>query len=336
MRDVGHQTGHIEDDARPAWDLSGPRPLDWSAWYPADLAPDSRAVRHPVFDLGEIWSGARLAAGGAFPVVLLSHGTGGSPESIGWVARSLATEGYIVIGAHHHGNTAGQPYVAEGFLCWWERARDLSALLTAHADRGPFGGRLDLTRVAALGFSLGGHTVLSLAGARSSMERYASWAGTGPFSSGPREFPTLAASLPPLLATSEAMKSSWARQGADYSDTRIKSLVSIAPPPTVRAFDPADIAAIQIPVTLVTGEADVEAPTAQCADWLRACNPLFSHTSVGEHVGHYTFLCQPSADPPEDMDAMFHDAPTVSRAAVHAETSAVVSAALRQSLPGSA
>ncbi|MEM9813088.1 MAG: hypothetical protein AAF913_10485, partial [Pseudomonadota bacterium] len=70
-----------------------------------------------------------------------------------------------------------------------------------------------------------------------------------------------------------------------------------------------------------------------CADWLRACNPLFSHTSVGAHVGHYTFLCQPSAEPPEDMDAMFQDAPSVSRTAVHAETSAVVSAALRQNRP---
>ncbi|MEM9812443.1 MAG: dienelactone hydrolase, partial [Pseudomonadota bacterium] len=81
MWDVGYQTGQLEDNTRPAWDLSGPRPLAWSAWYPADPTPDCSTVRNPVFDLGEIWSEAPLAKGDAFPVVLLSHGTGGSPES---------------------------------------------------------------------------------------------------------------------------------------------------------------------------------------------------------------------------------------------------------------
>lgn len=53
-----------------------------------------------------------------FPVVLLSHGTGGTAASLGWLAHGLAAAGYVVLGVDHHGNTASEPYRAEGFLSW--------------------------------------------------------------------------------------------------------------------------------------------------------------------------------------------------------------------------
>ena len=46
-----------------------------------------------------------------------------------WLGRRLAQRGFIALAVNHHGNTGLEVYRAEGFLCLWERARDLSALL---------------------------------------------------------------------------------------------------------------------------------------------------------------------------------------------------------------
>jgi len=61
--------------------------------------------------------------------VLLSHGTGGTATGMSWLPTSLAQIGYICVGVDHHGNTATEPYRAEGFICWWERALDHSLII---------------------------------------------------------------------------------------------------------------------------------------------------------------------------------------------------------------
>lgn len=201
MRSVGYRTGIEEDSDRASWDGSAPRPLAWSAWYPIPdgLGGGTRSVGQ-FFDPEDVRVDADLRDDAKFPVVLMSHGTGGSPEGMGWLARRLAQDGRVVIGAHHHGNTAREPYRPEGFLCWWERALDLSALLSKLDSKGPFATRLDLNRVSAVGFSLGGYTVLALAGAISSMDRYACWSSAvNLFTTGPREMPDAATHIPRLL-----------------------------------------------------------------------------------------------------------------------------------------
>lgn len=314
MLSVGYLTGSGVDPERPAWDGTGGRPLAWSAWYPS--FGGGALVPGQMFDMGDVHLEAPLAAG-SHPVVLLSHGTGGSPESLGWLASFLAQHGFVVVGAHHHGNTGREPYRAEGFLCWWERATDLSVLLSRLTEAGPFAGGLDMTRVHALGFSLGGHTGLALAGARSSMERYMAWAKGTRFAMGPRELPDAAQDLERLRASSEAFRASWARQGECFHDPRVKSVVALAPAPPVRAFDSGSLGAIDMPVTLITGGADTEAPTADCAAWLVAQNPRFQHHNMGAQVGHYTFLGQAAGDMPEGAAFLFENHPDVDRDAVH-------------------
>ena len=63
-------------------------------------------------------------ADGEFPLIVLSHGTGDSAQIMAWLACALASRGYIVAAVHHPGNNALEKYTAEGFLIWWERARD--------------------------------------------------------------------------------------------------------------------------------------------------------------------------------------------------------------------
>jgi predicted dienelactone hydrolase len=330
MRGVGYTNGLEYDDSRPDWDGTSARPLAWSAWYPCGDSDDSEhRAFGGLFDLGAVRTDGPIAADAPCPVVLLSHGTGGSPESLGWLASRLAEAGQVVIGAHHHGNTAREPYCPEGFLCWWERAADLSALLTKLSDHGPFAGRLDTGRVSAVGFSLGAYTVRALAGALTSMERFTRWASTAPrLGSGSREMPGVGSHAARLLVSSVPFRESWSRQSRSYLNRRVRSVVALAPPPPVRGFDADTVARLSLPVTLITGEADEEAPSADCANWLVRANPRFQRVSIGATVGHYTFLGCPAGEVPEEAAFLFQDHPDLDREEVHARTAQIVLASI--------
>lgn len=331
MQVCGYRTGVILDPTRPHWKTSDARPIAWSAWYPAQ--DPSLPVEAPqnLFAMGAVRHNAPLQSGRVFPVVLLSHGTGGTAESIGWLARSLAGAGFVVLAANHHGNTGLEPYLPEGFLCWWERNADMSLLLTELETMPPFAGVLDMDRVFAAGYSLGGYVVLALAGARTSVQVFSEWGQANDrLMRGPRELPDAVDEIPLLLETSDPFRQSWNRQGDDYSDDRIKGIVSIAPAPTVRAFLPETVQSIACPVTLISGGDDPEAPKEICGDWVAGLNPAFEHHDLGSHVAHYTLLEFPSDDTRIGQLAIFTDHPQVNRAKVHAQAAALTRLAFGQ------
>lgn len=120
-----------------------------------------------------------------------------------------------------------------------------------------------------------------------------------------------------LMQASAPFRESWARQSNSFLDRRVQAVVAIAPPPPVRGFDPATIEAIETPIMIITGEADEEAPSQECADWLIQSNSSFRRWSAGEKVGHYTFLGFPAEQVSDDGANLFLDKEGVSRAAVH-------------------
>ena len=74
---VGVRSSIIHDAARTDWDGAGPRPIAWTAWYPAS----DDAAEHPMrgggtgeslFDIGPAARDAALgAAGQPYPVVVV-------------------------------------------------------------------------------------------------------------------------------------------------------------------------------------------------------------------------------------------------------------------------
>ena len=330
---IGFQSGLLLDEARSNWNGEGARPVRWSAWYPA--APGSAQMEivippgRPLYSLGHLAPKADLMPDTErFPVVLISHGTGGSASGLGWLASALAAKGCVVLGVDHHGNTGVEAYRAEGFLCWWERAQDLSFLLDRLAVEGHFAQRLDLSDVTAAGFSLGGYTALALAGAITETERVIAFAKDYPFSGGPREMPDMAGQIEPLLASSEVFRSSWQRQSRSYGDARVRAVVAIAPAPPVRGFTEQSLSDIQLPVTLLCGEADDEAPYDLCSVWLHERLPNSRLTSLGKNVGHYTLLPFGTETAARSNAQYWADAPGVDRRAVHANAAELTIAAL--------
>lgn len=134
-------------------------------WYPSTSqdAP-SLYANNPVFAGVEAHLDVPLTPG-QHPVVLFSHGMGGTDRSQAWLAAALAERGAITVMVNHPNSTWGDFNMSEG-VEHWTRAKDMSAALDAVLDLPAFTNALDMKRVMAAGFSYGGWTALSLGGAK--------------------------------------------------------------------------------------------------------------------------------------------------------------------------
>ena len=76
----------------------------------------------PVFIGGFAARGAEFATKSQkYPLILMSHGTGGASMQMMWLGRELAAGGYIVAAVDHHGNTAAEDkFDPRGFRMPWE------------------------------------------------------------------------------------------------------------------------------------------------------------------------------------------------------------------------
>jgi predicted dienelactone hydrolase len=97
--------------------------------------------------------------------VLLSHGSGGNADALGWLASALVERGAIVLSVDHPGSTSGDSSPRRS-IDLAARAADLSQALDAILAHPAFGGHVDPERIGVVGFSLGGTTALGLAGLR--------------------------------------------------------------------------------------------------------------------------------------------------------------------------
>jgi len=323
MFKAGYKTGSNVDRGRPDWDGAGPRPITWSAWYPAiDAAIEFERLvgppRAPIFTMGAVAENAELNhRHDRWPVVLLSHGTGGSADTLGWLGRRLASSGYVALAVNHHGNTGIEPYRAEGFACWWERSRDLSVLLDQLSTAGEFAARLDLKCVFAAGFSLGAHSALALLGTTTKIDLFLSWLGTQEVQRGPREFPDIAERIPRLMEKSQTFRDSWARQSNEYRDERVRAVFAMAPPATVRGFTTDSLLENSIPVQIMVGASDQEAPPKSGAIWLQERMTNSQLTILDAPTGHYAFLNEATKHGRRTLPDICVDANGVDRRAIH-------------------
>ena len=141
------------------------QPLPIHIWYPAnDGGVKSMLGKNAVFKGVEVQRGAPPKMG-AHPLILLSHGSGGNAANLGWIAAKLADEGAIVVSTNHPGTTSRDSFPRETIKIW-QRTKDFTAILDFMQNDKTLGLTVDGSKIGAVGFSLGGYTVLGLAGAR--------------------------------------------------------------------------------------------------------------------------------------------------------------------------
>lgn len=105
-------------------------------------------------------------AGGAFPLVVISHGNGGSGLLYRSTALYLARNGFIVASPDHAGNTRGDNGLAGTIANLENRPRDVRLVIDWAFGASPFAAQVQAGAVAVIGHSLGGYTALAVAGGR--------------------------------------------------------------------------------------------------------------------------------------------------------------------------
>jgi predicted dienelactone hydrolase len=291
--------------------------LAWSTWYPAsDDAIESPPTTPSWFKQRAVAHNAPMKISSVpRPLVLLSHGSGGVAAGLGWLGHRLAQAGFVALGINHHGHTGSEPYRPEGFLCLWERATDLSALLDADDWREALGGTIE-RRAHVAGFSAGAYTAMLLAGARVA---YSQFEPDNPQKSpirGPREFPDLADHIPSLLQNGIFLES-WNRRRNSFRDDRFKAVLAIAPGRSVLGFAEESLEQITARVCIVGGDADVIAPAGECCRWLHDNMRSSSLDIIKGGVGHYTFLPEPTPQGLKAAPDIFADTAGLERNDVH-------------------
>jgi predicted dienelactone hydrolase len=174
-----------------------------------------------------------LPAGSASaPVILFSHGLGGSREGSAYLGRHWAGRGYVVIFLQHHGSDAAvwrDTVRSERFAAmakaasldnFMARVADVPAVLTAMSTWNGLNGhrlrgRLDTTRVGMSGHSFGAITTQAVSG---------------------QSFPTA---------------------GQRFSDSRIKAALMMSPSAPRVGSPTTAFAKVNIPWMLMTGTDDV-------------------------------------------------------------------------------
>jgi predicted dienelactone hydrolase len=294
-------------------------------WYPAaENAVETQqaigAPDAPLFLAGKAAEHAAMApALDQRPLIVLSHGTGGSAMQMAWLGTALARAGYIAAAVNHPGNNALEPYTAEGFVLWWERATDLSEVIDGMLADPEFGPKIDKDRIGAAGFSIGGYTVLALGGARADISVIIDLCKKQP------DAPVCHVPEMKEMGTPEQMLSavrktsgvSLARSNESYMDPRVHAILAIAPAVGM-TLTPDSLHAMRVPVFIVAGSADPIASPKDNADLIRS-HMRRARETVLPNVAHYTFLDTCTAQGKKELGVFCDDPAGVDREAVHTE-----------------
>jgi predicted dienelactone hydrolase len=219
-------------------------------WYPTAAPAQARAMGP--FTVTAL-PGAQPSPG-RHPLVLISHGTGGNELGHAWLAQSLVAAGYLVLSVRHPGDNFQDRSGVNDASYFAERPRQLSRALDELLADARWAALIDAERVAAVGHSAGGHTVLALAGGRPDPARWLAHCSSA--GAGPREDKALCAlggigAVRPAAGPSPASPS--------VQDTRVRAVVVTAP--MILGLEPSSLAAVQRPVHIeASGRDEVLAP----------------------------------------------------------------------------
>ncbi len=311
-------------------------------WYPADSSSieeqvDIGSPGKPIATAGRASKNAHIISGKQrFPLILLSHGTGGSALMMAWLGTELAKNGYIAAAVNHPGNNALEDYNPQGFSLWWERAVDLSTVINRMISDSAFGPRIDTSRIGAVGFSLGGYTMIEIAGGITDPDLFSKFCEMHPdnsLSKDPPEFPGLTQKVSELMASDSVYRESLNRAENSYRDKRIKAVFAIAPA-LGPAFKPGSLKRISIPVEIIAGAADTIVPISDNAKFFKDNIPASSLNIIPGAVGHYTFLAKCTDFGREVIPSLCIDPPGVNREAVHEKTVKMVLEFFKNNLKG--
>jgi predicted dienelactone hydrolase len=280
------------------------KPLAAAIWYPSSGSPAPRSfglLRMMVAENGRV-------SGDHLPLVVISHGTGGSEAGHSDTAIALAEAGFVVAAVTHTGDNPLDHSYAFTVRNFAGRPRHLSRLIDYMLAWWPEHARIDPSRIGAFGHSAGGFTVLIAAGGVADFARAPRFCGDHPETWECRQAREV-----------QALNAPAAGPGAigPARDPRIKAAV-VAAPAVVYTFPAQGLAGIAIPFQVWSAGKDVIAPPQWNADVLQTALPVPDFHTVPT-AGHFSFLPPCSEELAKVKGEICEDPPGFDRAAFHRE-----------------
>jgi predicted dienelactone hydrolase len=269
-----------------------------TVWYPAAGDAVERPLLigppdKPLFNVGAVALGAAFADDRRRPVILLSHGFGGTARIMGWFGIAMARRGYIVIAVDHPGNNGIDEMTMAGSTLWWDHALDLRAALDAIGRDPAIGPHLDRANVGVAGFSFGGFTALVAAGARVDWRRWVGFCRVHPEDGDclPNdEFPEATWQAVAEKFEAPELAAEVAHGGDDHALPNLRAAFALAPA-YVQSLDPASLASVRVPVAIMLGDADTVVPAATGASVAAAAIPN-AKLDLLPGVTHYDWVAE--------------------------------------------
>ncbi len=282
--------------------VPGDKPLAVTIWYPTD-APE-RTV--PLGLYSQSVAPGAAVAGHGHPLVVISHGTGGSNADHYDTARALAAAGFVVAAPTHTGDTQGD---RSRSLRITERPGQLSRVIDYVTRDWRGHEAVDAGRIGAFGFSSGGFTVLGAIGGEPDLAGLVRHCAEHPhfYDCGLQRQLGGAAATP-------------ANPAPVAHDPRIRTAV-VAAPALGFAFAPSGLSKVAIPVQLWRAEWDTVLPQPYYAEAVHGLLPKAEYHVVPA-AEHFDFMAPCS-------DALAKVAPSIcvdniDRAAFHKTFNAAV------------
>jgi predicted dienelactone hydrolase len=293
-------------------DPDGP-PLEAGIWYPTD-AP---ASPQPLGLFVQSVAVGAPVAGRGLPLVVMSHGTGGTFEGHYDTALALAEAGFVVASVTHTGDNYRDQ---SAFTRVENRPRHIKALIDYMLASWPRHAVLDPSRIGMFGFSAGGFTALVAIGGVPDMVRVASFCTAHPDDWGCNRASELH-SGPPTAPPS-----------AFVHDTRIAAAV-IAAPAIGYVFTPEGLSGVKVPIQLWRGDRDEILTHPYHAQNVYDGLPIKPEYHVVPNAGHFAFLAPCSAGLQSIAPDICRDPAGFDRVAFHREFNAAVVAFFKAKLP---
>jgi predicted dienelactone hydrolase len=253
--------------------------------------------------------------GGRFPLVLLSHGNGGSMFSHHGTAVSLASQGFVVAAIEHPGDNFKDDSGQGSDRVFIGRQQQLTALLDFLLGRSAFKQAIDSQKIGVMGFSAGAYTALVMVGAKPNFDLLKRYCERVPKN-------ILCAGQGQVRWSTPALKI--------QADNRVRAAFVMSPLGVV--FEKENLASVTAPVYVYAAAADSVLPLHDHA--LAVKSKLQSLTQYTEIPGadHYVFLSPCSEQMKNITPTLCTDPPGVDRLAIHRQMNADALAFFRTEL----
>lgn len=279
-------------------DKDGPA-LRGAVWSPCSTPP-GRIDLAPL-----VLQGTRdcPVAGQGLPLVVVSHGAGGSALGHHDTAATLADAGYVVAAINHPGDNF-QDLSRQGYLsAFATRPVDMRRLTDYMLGAWPQRAQLDPGKVGFFGFSRGGYTGLVAIGAVpdwTSRQDLCSPLSTRPLCGEIRRKEIPATPAP---------------------DPRIRAAVIVDP---LSVFDAKGLGHVKTPIQLWASALGGDGVTLHSVETVRLGLPSAPDWHVAANAGHFAFLAPCSPALAETAPDICRDAPGFDRVAFHQKFNAQV------------